>query len=77
MFGKRLREIRKKSGLTQQKTADDLGMTLRSYQRYEGEHCEPPIKTLISIADLFDVSLDYLLCRDDFIQSHATSSDER
>lgn len=76
MFGKRLRRIRMNSGFTQQKTADALGMTLRSYQRYEGGHCEPSLNTLISIADLFDVSLDYLLCRDDFIQSHGVSSDE-
>lgn len=75
MIGKRIREIRIKSGFTQQKTADLIDVALRSYQRYEGGHCEPPLKTLVAIADVFDVSTDYLLCRDDFIKSHATSVD--
>ena len=35
MFGKRLRQIRMENGFTQQKTADLLGITLRSYQKYE------------------------------------------
>lgn len=76
MYGKRIREIRMKRGFTQQKTADSLNITLRSYQRYEGEHCEPPLSTLVAIADLFDVSADFILCRDDWMTSHGVSSDE-
>lgn len=76
MFGKRLRQIRMERGLTQQKTADALEMTLRSYQRYEGGHCEPPLNTLIAIADLFNVSIDYLLCRDEFLKSSDISVDK-
>lgn len=69
MFGKRLKELRIKQGLTQQKTADLLNVALRSYQKYEqGERC-PSYEMLIQIADLFDISLDYLLGRDDFIAS--------
>lgn len=76
MFGKRLRKIRMKIGLTQQATADSLDITLRSYQRYEGGHCEPSLNTLVSIADFFDVSIDLLLCRDEWLKSHATPVDE-
>lgn len=76
MFGKRLRQIRMENGFTQQKTADLLGITLRSYQKYEQGERSPSLDCLVKIADIFNVSLDYLLCRDSFIQSHARSSDE-
>lgn len=76
MFNKRLRAIRMQKGLTQQKMANYLNIELRSYQKYEQGERAPSLNSLVAIADIFDVSLDYLLCRDDFIQSHATSSDE-
>lgn len=76
MFSKRLREVRMKSGLTQQNMADKLGISLNAYQKYEQAERSPSLDCLVSIADIFCVSLDYLLCRDDFMKSHATSSDE-
>lgn len=76
MFGKRLRHIRMEKGLTQQKMADALNIGLRSYQKYEQGERSPSLDCLVAIADIFDVSLDYLLCRDDFMKSHATSADE-
>lgn len=76
MFGKRLRQIRMENGFTQQKTADLLDIALRSYQKYEQGERSPSLECLVKIADIFDVSVDYLLCRDEFIQSHAKSSDE-
>jgi len=77
MFNKRLREVRMRNGLTQQQMADKLGISLNAYQKYEQAERSPSLECLVSIADIFDVSLDYLLCRDDFIQSHAISADER
>lgn len=77
MFHERLRDARIKSGLTQQKVADSLDLSLNAYQKYEQAERSPSLTCLVAIADLFDVSIDYLLCRDDFIKSHAASSDER
>lgn len=76
MFSKRLREVRMRCGFTQQNMADKLNISLNGYQKYEQNERSPSLDCLVSIADIFDVSLDYLLCRDDFIQSHAVSSDE-
>lgn len=76
MFNKRLRAIRMQLGFTQQNMADKLDISLNAYQKYEQAERSPSLDCLILIADIFDVSLDYLLCRDKFIQSHATSSDE-
>lgn len=66
MFSKRLRETRMKRKLTQQKMADCLTISLNAYQKYEQGEREPPLATLIKIADILDVSTDYLLCRDRF-----------
>lgn len=75
MFSKRLNQIRKSKGFTAQKMADQLGLALRSYQFYEGGKRSPSLDTLVQIADILDVSTDYLLCRDDFIHSRGVSSD--
>lgn len=69
MFKDRLRTIRLSNHCTQQQVADAIGVTLRSYQRYESGHIEPPYQTLLLLADFFNVSLDYLFCRDSFILS--------
>lgn len=76
LFNKRLREMRMKRNFTQQNMADKLGISLNAYQKYEQAERSPSLDCLVSIADILDISLDYLLCRDDFIKSHAISSDE-
>ena len=59
----RLRELRKARGLSQLKVAMDLHMSQNSISRYEtGEH-EPGLKELITLADYYGVSVDYLLGR--------------
>ena len=75
-FGKRLRALRMKHNFTQQKTADMLNVTMSSYQKYEQDERFPSYEILIKIADIFDVSLDYLLCRDEFMKSHGVYADE-
>lgn len=76
MFNKRLRELRMKHHFTQQNMADALSISLNAYQKYEQAERSPSLDCLVAIADILDVSLDYLLCRDDFIKTHATFSDE-
>lgn len=76
MFNKRLREMRMKRGFTQQRLADMLDIALRSYQCYETGTRTPNYDLLILIADTLDVSLDFLLGRDDFMKSHGVSVDE-
>lgn len=76
MFNKRLRETRMKCGFTQQNMADKLQISLNAYQKYEQAERSPSLDCLVLIADIFDVSLDYLLCRDKFMKSHAIPADE-
>lgn len=59
----KLKEIRLIRGMTQQTVADYLHCSAVSYSRYEtGKRC-PSLDMLIQMADCFDVTIDYLLDR--------------
>ena len=75
MFGKRLRAARIARKYTQQSMADILTISLNSYQKYEQGERNPSFDILVKIADTFNVSIDWLLGRDDFLQSLGVSSD--
>lgn len=64
-FNERLRTIRKENKLTQKQTAEAIATSEQNYQRYERGSRQPTLPTLIALADLFDVSLDYLVGRSD------------
>lgn len=70
-FGKRLNQLRKDKKLTAQQMADYLEIGIRSYRAYESGDREPQLEKLVKIADLLGVSLDLLLCRDDFLAKRA------
>ena len=61
----RLKEIRKKRGISQLKLAMDLNTSQNTISRYETGEREPGLRELILIADYFNVSIDYLLERTD------------
>ncbi len=69
MFGKRLRNVRLYNKYTQQNMADLLHMTLGAYQKYEQGNTKPPLETLVLLADIFNISVDYLLGRDEYLKS--------
>ena len=69
MIGKRIRAARMARKLTQQNVADALGVTINSSER------SPSLETLVKIADLFSVPTDWILCRDDYLQSLGVSVD--
>lgn len=55
------KHIREKSGLTQQKLADKLGISRSAVGMYEKGEREPNFETLELIADTFNVDMNYLL----------------
>lgn len=61
----RLRELRKKRGISQLKLAMDLNTSQNTISRYETGEREAGYKELIAIVDYFNVSIDYLLERTD------------
>ena len=61
----RLKELRQKKRISQVTLAMELNMNQNSISRYETGEREADYKTLIAIADYFNVSVDYLLGRTD------------
>lgn len=59
----RLRELRNKHSLTQSEIAQNLGVTSQTILNWENGIYEPKINQLIQLADLFNVSVDYLIER--------------
>lgn len=64
MDGKRLKELRKSKGITQQQLANILNVDLSSIGKWELHDFTPNKTTLIQLADFFNVTIDYLLGRD-------------
>lgn len=58
-----LKRFRKEFNLTQRDVAESVGMNQSAYQRYEQGLREPAYRQLRNIADVYDVSIDYLVGR--------------
>jgi transcriptional regulator with XRE-family HTH domain len=61
LFGERLRQMRKKRGLTLQDVADKLGVARSTYAGYESGYRQPDLEGLAKIAEILKTSADYLL----------------
>lgn len=64
-FATQLKAIRKNKGITQKQLAAAIGASERGIQQYELGERKPAFDALLSLADYFDVSLDYLCGRSD------------
>lgn len=60
-----LRKLRKDRHLTQVALQMKTGIEQALLSKYENEERIPPTETLIVLADFYNVSIDYLLCRTD------------
>lgn len=61
----RLKELREEKGATQKEVADFICCSSLVYSRYEREVREPDIDALCKLADYFNVTVDYIVCRTD------------
>lgn len=64
-YGERIAALREKHSLTQEGLSNKLGITRASLSHYENNRREPDYDTIVSIANLFNVSIDYLIGRTD------------
>ena len=60
-FSERFKELRSSRKLSQQELADKLGISKSSVNMYERGEREPGLEMLETIADFFNVDMDYLL----------------
>ncbi len=64
MLARKLKELRKQKGWSQQKLAEKTGLAFNTITKIEQGLAEHPnLKTILKIADTFGVSIDELLGR--------------
>lgn len=63
-IGKRLKSLREDRNLTQSDLANKLGLNKGSISAYERDSALPSIEILVSLADIFGVSVDFILGRE-------------
>lgn len=61
----RLRVARNKLKLTQKEVANKLGIHQSTYTKYETGDSDPSSEMLLKLSEIFEVSTDYLLGRDE------------
>lgn len=66
LFHEKLKELRLENEMTQKDLAEKLQLSTISIRQYEQGSREPSIEKLLKLAVIFDVSLDDLLCLEDF-----------
>ena len=64
-FADRLKILRKINHVTQKEVADFLEIKETAYSRYERLTTNPTLKTLNSLAEYFNVSIDYLIGKEE------------
>lgn len=61
MYFRRIRDLREDADKTQTEIAEYLHMQRTVYRRYESGEREIPVWAVIKLAQLYDVTTDYLL----------------
>ena len=64
VFPQRLKELRLKKGLTQTELGEKVGVKQSTFTNWENGKREPNFETIIKIADLLEVSVDWLFGRE-------------
>ncbi len=67
-FKERLANTRKIRGLSQESLADKLGVSRQAVSKWETGDAQPDYQKLVALADVLDVSMDYLCCRTDDVE---------
>ena len=65
MLGTRIKELRKEFGLSQVELAARMEVTKQTISNWENENIQPSIDMLVDLANVFNVTTDYLLGLDD------------
>lgn len=74
MLSQRLRIARKAKGLTQEELAEHVCTTKGTISNYENNHSTPPNDMLRQLADILEVTTDWLLGRTNEVTSYAASA---
>ena len=75
VVAERLKELRKKADKSQQAIANYLGVDRSTYTYYENGKRLPMSENLFALAELYNVSIDYILGRTDNPRLHIQKVD--
>ncbi|MBQ4332461.1 MAG: helix-turn-helix transcriptional regulator [Clostridia bacterium] len=77
LFGARLRMLRRRAKWTQQAVADRLSIHRTTYTKYETGVVTPDQQGLLKLAEIFGVTVDYLLGREETPARHVADDESR
>ena len=72
MLNEKIKELRLRNGFNQVELAKRLGLTKQTISNWENNNIQPSIEMLEALADLFSVSTDYLLGRENNRELNST-----
>lgn len=61
----RIKKLRETFGYTQQDLADKINGAKSTIAMYENETRKPSLEILVKLSEIFNCSIDYLLCKTD------------
>ena len=73
-IGKKLKDARIRSGLTQENAAEKIGVSRQTISNWENERSYPDIISVIKLSSLYSISLDALLKGDEEMIRHLDES---
>lgn len=73
-IGKRLKDARIESGYTQEQIAEQLDVSRQTISSWENGRTFPDIVSVVSLSDIYDVSLDVLIKGDEKMLEHLEES---
>lgn len=74
IVGERLRKARKNKNLTQAEVAEKLGVTRSVIARYESGINDPSTENIVTLAEIYEVTTDYLLGKTDLMVRESKST---
>lgn len=73
-IGKRLKDARIESGYTQEQVAEQLDVSRQTISSWENGRTFPDIVSVVSLSDIYDVSLDAFIKGDEKMLEHLEES---
>ena len=73
-IGQKLKEARMRAGFTQENIAEKLNVSRQTISNWENEKSYPDIVNVITLSDLYSISLDNLLKGDEKMMEHLEES---
>jgi len=75
-MGERIKELRKKSGMTQTDLAKKLGVTKGTISTWETGSRSPSFEVIDELCDMFHASMDYIMGRTDVNSFHEMTEED-